>query len=122
MRLSSRHKEVIEIMEAAGYVWLSNLNENTIQRFRNRRRKGFKGYFKVEGLTFLTPRVVKAISRGTNDNKPRMTVKEQLAELEKDLIELEKELYLAKGESIQKLRVRLRKQKLIKGGKDNGSK
>lgn len=107
MRLSERHRYVIEEMEKDGYVWLSHLSVNAQMRFRNKTKKGFDGYIKVEGLTFLTRRVADAISCGTKKpNEPRLTYKQQVEVLERKLVELEKELYQLKGVGARKEKVR----------------
>lgn len=90
MRLSEKHRKIIKEMNSKGYVWLSDLSRNAIMRFRNKTRAGFDGYLKVEGLTFLTPRVADSISRGVKDSKPRLNLRQQNMLLEKDLIALEK--------------------------------
>ena len=98
MRLSDKHKRVVEEMEASGYVWLSHLSTNAVMRFRYKTAQGFKGFIKVEGLTFLTKRVAEAIEYGSKGkNEKRMTYKEQVKMLEKQLVETERELYTAKG-------------------------
>lgn len=96
MRLGEKHYKIIAEMREGGYVWLSDLSKNAIMRFRNKTRTGFKGYIKVEGLTFLTKRVADSISRGSKDSKPRLNLREQNKMLEEDLIELERRLYKCK--------------------------
>ena len=108
MRLSNKHSAIIQEMEANKYVWLSHLTPNAVMRFRYKTRHGFKGYIKVEGLTFLTKRVAEMIEAGsTSPGKRRLTVKEQLILLERQLAELEQELYVAKGIGKKKLKARL---------------
>ena len=53
MRISIEHKNIIKQYEDKGYVWLSHMSKNGIERFRYRTRKGFKGYIKVKDLTFF---------------------------------------------------------------------
>lgn len=98
MRIGKRHKQIIKQMECDGYIWLSHLHINAQMRFRNRRRAGFEHYFKLEGLVFLTKRIAEALSRGCKTpDTPRLTFKEQIVELENELIELEKEVYDLRG-------------------------
>lgn len=79
MRLSKFHLKVIEEMKDKGYVWLSNMHVNAQMRFRNKTRKGFDKYIKEAGLTFLTKEVAKAFELGTKkENKPRLTLVEQV--------------------------------------------
>lgn len=99
MRLSDRHRRIVEEMEADGYVWLSHLSVNAQMRFRNKTRKGFKGFLKVEGLTFMTSRVAEMIENGCKPKEAqrRLTYREQIAIMEKRLVELEAEVYRLKG-------------------------
>lgn len=99
MRLSDRHRRIVEEMESDGYVWLSHMSVNAQMRFRNKTRKGFKGFVKIEGLTFLTKRVADTISSGTSKNRAekRLSYREQIALMEERLVELEAELYRLKG-------------------------
>ena len=107
MRLSDRTKEIIEKMEKDGYVWLSHMPVNAQMRFRNRTKTGFKGFIKVEGLTFLTRRVADLFITGTKErDRKRLTFKEQIEWLENQLIELEKENYQLKGVGARKEQVR----------------
>lgn len=107
MRLSERKKYIIDEMEKDGYVWLSHLNVNAQMRFRNKTKIGFKGYIKVEGLTFLTRRVADSLTLGTKErDRKRLTYKEQIEWLENQLIDLEKELYQLKGTGARKEQVR----------------
>lgn len=109
MRLSSRHREIIEKVEADGYVWLSHLSVNAQMRFRNKVKKGFKGFMKVEQLTFLTPRVADMIRRGAMEkDAPRLSKKDQFEFLEEELVKLEKELFLLKGVGSRKEQVRFK--------------
>lgn len=79
MRLSSKHRKKIAEMEASGYVWLSHMNVNAQMRFRNRTRKGFSGFIKEDGLTFLTREVARAFEIGTKRKSgPKMTLTEQV--------------------------------------------
>lgn len=98
MRLSSRHRLIIEEVERDGYVWLSHLPINAQMRFRNMTRGGYDGFTKIEGLTFLTKRVAESIVDGTkSEGKKRLTLPMQVRKLESQLIELEAELYRLKG-------------------------
>lgn len=107
MRLSDRHREIISKMEADGYVWLSHMPVNAQMRFRNRTKNGFKGYIKVEGLTFLTMRVAEAIKLGSRTkSQPRVPLGKQLEEMEKRLVELEAENYILKGVGAKKEQLR----------------
>lgn len=107
MRLSEKHLKIVQEVESDGYVWLSHLSKQAIERFRWKTRKGFKGYFKIEGLTFLTKRVADMLSVGSkNGDKPRLTYKEQVKYLEDQLIQLENELYQARG--VGKIKVKRR--------------
>lgn len=107
MRLSDRHKQIVQEMESDGYVWLSHMPANAIMRFRNKTRTGFTGFIKIEGLTFLTKRVANQISRGCKGiDRRRLTYKEQVLLLEKDLVQLEKELYQTKGIGARKVKRR----------------
>lgn len=107
MRLSDRHLKIIKEVEADGYVWLSHLSKNAQYRFRYKTARGFKGYYKVEGLTFLTKRVANALELGASDgDRKKLTVTQQLAVLEKQLYELERELYQLKGVGIRKVKRR----------------
>lgn len=108
MRLSEKHLSIIHEMEANKYIWLSHLSPNAIMRFRYKTQHGFKGYIKVEGLTFLTQRVAEMIEAGSKSTgKRRLTLKEQVVFLERQLAELEQELYVAKGLGKKKLKARL---------------
>lgn len=109
MRLSDKHRDIIREMRHSGYVWLSDLSKNAVMRFRNRTRAGFSSYFKLEGLTFMTRRLAAALERGVKrPGARRLTLKEQLQLLEKELFDAEKELYGLKGEGISVLNSRLR--------------
>ena len=102
MRLSDRARYIIKEMEADGYVWLSHMPVNAQMRFRNRTRVGFDGYIKVEGLTFLTRRVADLLISGTKErDRKKLTFKEQIVWLEKQLIELEKENYALKHKGFE---------------------
>lgn len=93
MRLSQKHREKIKEMEEKGYVWLSHMDINAQMRFRNRTRKGFKGYVKVLGLTFLPAEVAEAISIGVKrKDKPKLTLTQQVEYLQDKLAE--RELYI----------------------------
>ena len=93
MRLSQKHRDKIAEMEAKGYVWLSHMNINAQMRFRNRTRKGFRGYVKELGLTFLPAEVAEAISVGVKrKGKPRLTLTQQVEYLQDKLAE--RELYI----------------------------
>lgn len=93
MRLSQKHREKIKEMEAKGYVWLSHMDINAQMRFRNRTRKGFKGYVKELGLTFLPAEVAEAISIGVKrKDKPKLTLTQQVYYLQDKLAE--RELYI----------------------------
>ena len=107
MRLSDKHLKIIEEVESDGYVWLSHLSKNAIERFRYKTKHGFSGYMKIEGLTFLTKRVAESIARGCRDgSRRRLTYKEQNELLEKDLVALERELYQAKKVGERKIKRR----------------
>ena len=98
MRLSNRHRTMIEEVERDGYVWLSHLPINAQMRFRYMTRTGYDGFLKIEGLTFLTKRVAESISDGTKDRgKKRLNLSLQVKKLEQHLIELEAEVYRLKG-------------------------
>lgn len=98
MRLSSEHRRIVKVMESSGYVWLTHLTPNAQMRFRNKTRAGFDGYIKIKGLTFFTKRVANYLEKSTSaPGRKRLTYKEQVAFLEKELIALEKENYQLKG-------------------------
>ena len=100
MRLSQAHRDKIVEMENNGYVWLSNMHVNAQMRFRNRTRKGFKGFVKEMGLTFLPEEVAKAISIGAKKkNKPRYTLTQQVEYLQDKLAE--RELYIKELEAMK---------------------
>ena len=108
MRLSKEHYRVINEMEAAGYVWLSNLSANAIMRFRYKTQHGFKGFIKVNGLTFLTKRVARIMEAGSKAfGRRRLTFKEQIILLERQLAEVEQQLYVAKGVGKKKMKAKL---------------
>lgn len=93
MRLSEKHRQKIVEMESKGYVWLSNMNRNAQMRFRNRTRKGFKGFVKEMGLTFLPAEVAEAITIGTKRKEgPKYTLTQQVNYLTNKLAE--RELYI----------------------------
>lgn len=101
MKLNAKRKQIINQAEADGYVWLSHLSHNAVMRFRYKTKRGFKEYVKIDGLTFLTKELAKAIESGTKSKtKPRMTYVQQVAYLEKALAKLELELYETRGKSI----------------------
>lgn len=107
MRLSNKHYNIIAQMEASGYVWLSHLTANAIMRFRYKTQHGFKGYIKVDGLTFLTKRVAQMLENGSkSEGKRRLTLKEQVIVLERQLAEVEQELYVAKGVGKKKMKAK----------------
>lgn len=111
MRLSNNHTKIIAEMEASGYVWLSHLSANGIMRFRYKVARGFKGYIKIDGLTFLTKRVASAIDAGSkSSNKSRLTYREQVKFLEKQLVEVESELYTAKGVGKKKMKSKYKEE------------
>ena len=111
MRLSDRHLKIIKEVESDGYVWLSHLSKNAQYRFRYKTAKGFKGYYKIEGLTFLTKRVANMLELGVSgEGRKKLTVTQQLAILEKQLYELEKELYQLKGVGIMKVKRRYKNE------------
>lgn len=96
MRISDKTRQVIDKMEAEGYLWLSHLDVNTQMRFRNMTRKGFDKFIKVEGpgkkgLTFLTKEVVDIIQFGATASGKRATAYEQLDYAKKRIAELEAE-------------------------------
>lgn len=92
MRLSEGHYEIIKEMKKAGYVWLSDMHVNAQMRFRNRTRKGFDKFVKVEGLTFLTKDVAEALSVGVKrGSKKRLTLTEQVERLTEKVAKLELE-------------------------------
>ena len=100
MRLSKAHRQKIVDMEAKGFVWLSNMNINAQMRFRNRTRKGFRGYVKEMGLTFLPAEVAEAISVGVKrKDKPKLTLTQQVKYLQDKLAE--RELYIKELEGKQ---------------------
>ena len=93
MRLSQKHRDKIVEMEEKGFVWLSNMDINAQMRFRNRTRKGFKGYVKELGLTFLPAEVAEAISVGVKrKHKSKLTLTQQVNYLQDKLAE--RELYI----------------------------
>lgn len=111
MRLSNKHLEIIKQMEASGYVWLSHLSANGIARFRYKVARGFKGYLKIEGLTFLTKRVAMSVDIGSkSEGKTRLTYKEQVRFLEKQLVEVENELYTARGVGKKKMKSKYKEE------------
>lgn len=94
MRIGKVQEKIIKEVESDGYVWLSHLSRNAIERFRYKTRNGFKHYLKIGGLTFLTKRLASEIERGSKTSKRRrLTYKEQIVKLENDLAEMEIELY-----------------------------
>ncbi len=98
MRLSDRHRTIVEQMEKDGYVWLSHLPVTAQMRFRSKVKKGFKGFVIIENLTFLTKRVADFIVKGTiANNGVRLTLSDQVRLLEDQLVELESELYRQRG-------------------------
>lgn len=100
MRLSKEHRDKIIEMESKGYVWLSNMDINAQMRFRNRTRKGFRGYIKELGLTFLPAEVAEAISIGVKrKDKPKLTLTQQVEYLQDKLAE--RELYIKELEGRQ---------------------
>lgn len=102
MRIGPRNRAIIEGMERAGYVWLTHLGRNAQMRFRNRTRTGFDCFIKINGLTFLTKRIAAMMEKGTKtEDEKRMTYKEQVLELEKELYEMELDLYDALGVGVQ---------------------
>lgn len=114
MRISKRHKAIIEVMEASGYVWLSNLPANAIMRFRYRTRKGFEGFIKVAGLTFLTKRVAEIMTLATTDkNAPRLSMRDQNILLEAQLVELESENYALRKKDLKTIVAKLEERRLI---------
>lgn len=111
MRLSKEHFNIIEQMEASGYVWLSHLSPNGVMRFRYKTARGFKGFIKIEGLTFLTKRVAESIEIGSKTkDKGRMTYKDQVKYLEKQLVEVESELYTARGVGKRKMKSKFKEE------------
>lgn len=111
MRLSDNHLRIIAEMEASGYVWLSHLSANGIARFRYKTARGFKGYLKIDGLTFLTKRVATSIDVGSkSEGTSRLTYKEQVKFLEKQLVEVESELYTARGVGKKKMKSRYKEE------------
>ena len=99
MRLSQKHRDKIVEMEEKGFVWLSNMDINAQMRFRNRTRKGFKGYVKELGLTFLPAEVAEAISIGVKrKDKPKLTLTQQVEYLQDKLAE--RELYIKELEAL----------------------
>lgn len=93
MRLSKMHRQKIAEMESKGYVWLSHMNRNAQMRFRNKTRKGFKGFVKEMGLTFLPAEVAEAITIGTKRKEgPKYTLTQQVEYLTAKLAE--RELYI----------------------------
>ena len=114
MRISKRHRAIIEVMEANGYVWLSNLPANAIMRFRYRTRKGFKGFIKIAGLTFLTKRVADIMTLATtNKNAPRLSLREQNQLLEQQLVELESENYALRKKDLETIVAKLEEKRLM---------
>lgn len=100
MRLSQKHRDKIAMMEEKGFVWLSNMDINAQMRFRNRTRKGFRGYIKELGLTFLPAEVAEAISVGVKrKDKPKLTLTQQVEYLQDKLAE--RELYIKELEGRQ---------------------
>lgn len=97
MRLSDKHKVIVDQMERDGYVWLSHLAVTAQMRFRSKVKKGFRGFIVIENLTFLTKRVAESISAGTNAKGTRLTLGQQVEMLENQLVELEFENYRLKG-------------------------
>lgn len=103
MNLSDKHRKIIDRMEADGYIWLSHMNINAQQRFRNMTRKGFKGYVKIggegtkSGLTFLTKSVANVISFGSASNAKPLRKFEQLELAIQKIADLEAEIYRLKG-------------------------
>lgn len=104
MKLSKQRLELIKLMEEHRYTWLTHLPRNAIMRFRNARRRGFTGYQNVQGLIFLTQRVARTLTSGTRQpGKPRLTVRQQVEQLQLELAELEHELYKAQGNDIESI-------------------
>lgn len=98
MRISDKHRAVINDMEKDGYVWLSHMPVTAQMRFRSRVKKGFKGYLVIENLTFLTKRVAEAMVVGTVANGgKRLPLGQQVRWLEDRLVELEAEIYRLRG-------------------------
>ena len=88
MRLSKKHLEVISAKEAEGFVWLSHLTPKAQMRFRDRTKRGYDKFVKVEGLTFLTKEVADFLeSTSRKVTEPRMKVSEQLKVAERKLAE-----------------------------------
>ena len=86
MRLSEKHRQVLESREAEGYVWLSHLTLRAQMRFRDRRKRGFSKFVKEDGLTFLTKEVAEYLETTSRPVKePRIKMSEQVNTLEGEL-------------------------------------
>ena len=92
MRLSSSHISLIEKLENEGYVWLSHLTPRAQMRFRDRVKRGFNKFEKVQGLTFLTNNVAKFLeTTSVKTSQPRVKVSQKLALAEQELFRLSSE-------------------------------
>lgn len=104
MRLSKRHYKIIDVMKKGGYIWLSDLHINAQMRFRNRTRKGFDNFLKVEGLTFLTKELAESFSVGVKQgSRPRLTLTRQVERLQDKVASLERENQILRGNAPEEL-------------------